>query len=174
MSFEDWLEVPLAKSPLSMSATRKPRNAASRATPAPMIPPPMISTSNRSEARAAKLRFMEWTDSHDSRRIGGRRGEKLDISSPAATIAPDGHDAILARKLLTRIIEYHDCLTFQSVAAQENTARHGRCSADAIGDVRGRYPALALDGRHHLPAVARNHHRDELGAVPVGLLRRRP
>src|SRR5947208_12072333 len=38
-------EVPAPKSDLSTSAVRNPRNAASRAIPAPVMPPPMTSTS---------------------------------------------------------------------------------------------------------------------------------
>ena len=44
MSFEDRLEAPLAKSACSINATRRPRRTASRATPAPKMPPPITST----------------------------------------------------------------------------------------------------------------------------------
>src|SRR5579884_1791726 len=53
MSRDDSDEVPLPKSPLSTSAVRNPRNAASRATPAPVIPPPITRTSTGSAAIAA-------------------------------------------------------------------------------------------------------------------------
>ena len=43
----DRLDVPLAKSFFSTSATERPRNAASRAMPHPEMPPPMTSKSNR-------------------------------------------------------------------------------------------------------------------------------
>src|SRR5437867_2532899 len=49
-------EVPAPKSDLSTSAVRNPRNAASRAIPAPVMPPPMIRTStgvSTMDARAA-------------------------------------------------------------------------------------------------------------------------
>ena len=49
--FEDFDDVPEAKSPFSTSAVLRPRLAASSATPAPVIPPPMTSTSNSSSAR---------------------------------------------------------------------------------------------------------------------------
>src|SRR6266571_2270029 len=49
-SREEWDDVPLPKSPLSTRAVRKPRNAASRAIPAPVTPPPMTSTSTGSAA----------------------------------------------------------------------------------------------------------------------------
>src|ERR1700722_3280024 len=49
--FEDFEDVPDAKSPFSTRAVRRPRLAASRATPAPVIPPPMTRTSNSSSAR---------------------------------------------------------------------------------------------------------------------------
>src|SRR5439155_345658 len=45
-----------AKSPLSTSAVRKPRSAASRAIPAPVIPPPMTNTSTGSAAIDASAR----------------------------------------------------------------------------------------------------------------------
>src|SRR5260370_16049137 len=50
MSLLDRLEVPEARSRASTRATRRPRDAASRAAPAPVMPPPMTSTSNRSAA----------------------------------------------------------------------------------------------------------------------------
>src|SRR3954452_13409115 len=43
--FEERLEVPLPKSSRSSSATEYPRVAASRATPAPVMPPPITTTS---------------------------------------------------------------------------------------------------------------------------------
>src|SRR5262245_32378109 len=46
MSFELRDDVPYAKSLRSMSATLSPRLAASRATAAPVIPPPITSRSN--------------------------------------------------------------------------------------------------------------------------------
>jgi hypothetical protein len=51
-------EVPAAKSDFSSRATENPRLAASRATPAPVIPPPTTTTSNGSavRARTASLR----------------------------------------------------------------------------------------------------------------------
>src|SRR5262245_38361650 len=51
MSFELFDEVPDAKSSRSTSAVRKPRLAASSATPTPVMPPPMTSTSKRSPLR---------------------------------------------------------------------------------------------------------------------------
>src|SRR6266581_7355395 len=54
MSRDESDEVPLAKSPLSTTAVRKPRSAASRAIPAPVIPPPTTSTSTGSAAIAAR------------------------------------------------------------------------------------------------------------------------
>src|ERR1700728_1181128 len=46
MSLLDRLEVPDARSRASTRPTRRPREAASRAAPAPVMPPPMISTSS--------------------------------------------------------------------------------------------------------------------------------
>ena len=48
--FDDFDDVPDAKSAFSTSAVRSPRLAASRATPAPVTPPPMTRTSNESPA----------------------------------------------------------------------------------------------------------------------------
>src|SRR5690606_12874542 len=50
MSLLDLLEVPEARSRASTSATRRPRVAASSATPHPVTPPPMTTTSNSSLA----------------------------------------------------------------------------------------------------------------------------
>ena len=49
--FDDFDDVPDAKSPFSTRAVLRPRLAASRATPAPVTPPPMTSTSKSSSAR---------------------------------------------------------------------------------------------------------------------------
>src|SRR5579872_5987361 len=54
-SLVDLLLVPLAKSAFSTSATLYPRAAASSATPAPVTPPPITSTSNVSLPIAARL-----------------------------------------------------------------------------------------------------------------------
>src|SRR5918911_4661070 len=53
MSFEEALLVPDAKSPLSIRATRRPRRAASRATPARVGPPPRTSRSKVPSASAS-------------------------------------------------------------------------------------------------------------------------
>jgi hypothetical protein len=50
----DLEEVPLPKSSPSMSAVRRPLVAASTAAPAPVAPPPMMSTSNSSFARSLR------------------------------------------------------------------------------------------------------------------------
>jgi hypothetical protein len=54
MSLDDLDEVPEAKSSFSTRAVRSPRLAASRATPAPVMPPPMTSTSKCWWARRAR------------------------------------------------------------------------------------------------------------------------
>ena len=54
-SREERPEVPEAKSSFSTRATERPRAAASRAMPAPVIPPPITSTSNRSSAIRPRL-----------------------------------------------------------------------------------------------------------------------
>src|SRR5437773_12439779 len=48
-------EVPAAKSSFSKRATLSPRSAASRAMPAPIMPPPMIATSKSCLLRRAKV-----------------------------------------------------------------------------------------------------------------------
>src|SRR5205809_7555591 len=48
MSRDESDEVPPPRSPLSTTAVRKPRSAASRAIPAPVIPPPMTRISTGS------------------------------------------------------------------------------------------------------------------------------
>src|SRR5437667_158715 len=55
MSFELRLLVPAAKSVRSMSATTRPRSAASRAIPAPVMPPPTTSRSSRSAGSRASV-----------------------------------------------------------------------------------------------------------------------
>ena len=53
--FEDLLDVPEAKSRASTRHTDNPRSAASRAIPAPVIPPPITRTSKVSPSNAAKV-----------------------------------------------------------------------------------------------------------------------
>src|SRR5437868_6131193 len=55
MRRDDRLDVPLAKSPLSTSATLSPRIAASRAAPAPVIPPPTMRTSKTRRASSERV-----------------------------------------------------------------------------------------------------------------------
>src|SRR5262245_18331800 len=55
MSFELRLLVPAAQSVRSTSATESPRSTASRATPTPVMPPPMTRTSGRAAGRAASV-----------------------------------------------------------------------------------------------------------------------
>src|SRR5207253_6863430 len=55
MSLELRLLVPAAKSVRSTSATGRQRSAASRAIPAPVIPPPMTSRSSRSTGSRASV-----------------------------------------------------------------------------------------------------------------------
>src|SRR5262249_34522501 len=54
ISLELRLEVPAAKSTASSSATERPRRAASRAIPAPVMPPPTTSRSRSASGRAAR------------------------------------------------------------------------------------------------------------------------
>src|SRR2546427_186960 len=76
MSRDECEDVPPPKSPLSTRAVRKPRNAASRAIPAPVIPPPMTSTSTGSAAidssAATRVRNENGVSSDNSRPSGGR------------------------------------------------------------------------------------------------------
>src|ERR1051326_1335481 len=55
ISLELRLDVPAAQSLRSTSATRRPRSAASRATPAPVIPPPTTSRSSSAEESAERV-----------------------------------------------------------------------------------------------------------------------
>lgn len=55
MSFVERLDAPEAKSSASTSATPRPRAASSRATPAPVMPPPTTQTSKVSLANRSML-----------------------------------------------------------------------------------------------------------------------
>src|SRR2546430_8695160 len=89
MSLLDRLEVPEARSRASTRATRRPRDAASRAVPAPVMPPPMTSTSNRSPAsrlsiaprsRASRAPLLAIT--HPQIRYGRRPGACTSSTQP--------------------------------------------------------------------------------------------
>src|SRR6059036_144399 len=67
ISLELRLEVPAAQSLRSTSATRSPRSAASRATPAPVMPPPMTRRSSAAAGRAARV----------ASRVSGENGEAM-------------------------------------------------------------------------------------------------
>src|SRR5882672_6848608 len=75
MRREECDDVPEPKSPLSTSAIRKPRNAASRAMPAPVIPPPITSRSTGSAAMddsaAARVRCENGVSAANSPPLGG-------------------------------------------------------------------------------------------------------
>src|SRR3989442_4847857 len=64
---------PPPKPPLPRGGGRKPRNAASRAIPAPVIPPPMTSTSTGSAA----------IDSSAATRVRNENGVSSDNSRPS-------------------------------------------------------------------------------------------
>ena len=66
MSLLDRLEVPAAKSRFSISATERPRLAASSATPQPVTPPPMTRTSKSSSPRRWSWRLLA---SHGDRQV---------------------------------------------------------------------------------------------------------
>src|SRR5256884_9513542 len=78
MSREDSDEVPPPRSPLSTTAVRKPRSAASRAIPAPVIPPPMTRTSTGSAAidasAAARVRCEKGVSLVDVLQLGPAAG----------------------------------------------------------------------------------------------------
>src|SRR6266508_3638459 len=73
MSREDSDDVPPPKSPLSTSAVRKPRSAASRAIAAPVMPPTITSTSTGSAAMASSA----------ARRVRNENGVSTDNSRPS-------------------------------------------------------------------------------------------
>ncbi len=68
---DDLEEVPEAKSSFSTRAIFSPRLAASRATPAPVMPPPTTRTSNDSEANRASARSRSNRSWCAARAIGG-------------------------------------------------------------------------------------------------------
>src|SRR5262249_21081341 len=69
MSLEERLLVPLAKSRRSSSATDSPRNAASRATPAPVMPPPITIMSKCCSARSRRFLARERKENSAGRAI---------------------------------------------------------------------------------------------------------
>lgn len=77
MSFVLLLEVPLAKSSPSIKAVLRPLVAASRAQPAPVAPPPMMTTSKLSV----------WRDLSCSSRVGSGRLMRLGATCWARTAA---------------------------------------------------------------------------------------
>src|SRR5216684_3503525 len=84
MRREECDDVPEPKSPLSIRATRRPRNAASRAIPAPVIPPPMTRTSTGASlmapstpARSAATPPPPWPTSRASGRFPSQRKENV-------------------------------------------------------------------------------------------------
>src|SRR3989442_13802612 len=78
MSRDESDEVPPPRSPLSTTAVRKPRSAASRAIPAPVIPPPMTKTSTGSAAidvsAAARVRCEKGVSLVDVLQLGPAAG----------------------------------------------------------------------------------------------------
>src|SRR6266699_4100257 len=84
MRREECDDVPEPKSPFSTRATRRPRNAASRAMPAPAMPPPMTRTSTGASlmaastpARSAATPPPPWPASRASGRFPFQRKENV-------------------------------------------------------------------------------------------------
>src|SRR5665647_3811893 len=67
MSLLERLDVPAAKSRFSISATVRPRVAASSATPHPVTPPPITRTSKVSVAKRSRARLLASGPSRDAR-----------------------------------------------------------------------------------------------------------
>src|SRR5260221_10957963 len=78
MSRDDTDDVPPPRSPLSTTAVRRPLSAASRAIPAPVIPPPMTRTSTGSAAidasAAARVRCEKGVSLVDVLQLGPAAG----------------------------------------------------------------------------------------------------
>src|SRR5678816_4181777 len=91
MSLDDLLEVPLAHSFISTSATRIPRIAASRAIPAPVMPPPITSTSKTSDSRALNVRNILERYLHAVNFPGCQRLETADASRLSMVFALPSH-----------------------------------------------------------------------------------
>src|SRR5829696_1851527 len=161
MSLEERLDVPAAKSDFSTSATLYPREAASRATPAPVIPPPTTTRSNASRSSVASASARGITEG----RLRSRPG--------AAARVP----AILARA--TEVQQPDDvlALTHSDRGATLGRPQHGG-RAPVAGEparVRGEQDDVARDGGRAevllvLDWITRfEHRRDHEGGRAVEL-----
>src|SRR5215218_382514 len=92
MSLEDADDVPEPRSFCSTSITRKPRPAASRAIPAPLMPPPITSRSNAAfllsgmgsperppHQPEGRLRIRDLTGADPIERLGEPRRQHLEV-----------------------------------------------------------------------------------------------
>src|SRR5881394_1944410 len=114
MRSEECEDVPAPKSDLSTSAVRNPRNAASRAIPAPVMPPPMISRSTGVSTMDAKAAARVCSDSQEEEKnlmpgLNGRRVAVVaGVRTPftkAGTSLKDARAVDLARYAARELIE---------------------------------------------------------------------
>ena len=140
-SFDDFDDVPDAKSPLSTSAMRSPRDAASSATPVPVMPPPTTSTSNGLVGEAADA--LGAVERHGVRLLASTRG-------PARSeIAAEEHhrERVFVGRAASR--RSPGCGTARS-RRSARARRRGAC-----GGTRGRAPRCIAASHNARPDAAR-------------------
>ena len=106
MSLDDRDEVPLARSAPSIRATFSPREAASTAAPAPVTPPPTMSTSkvsSRSRCRSASRRCGDRAPAayRDSLRSRTCPRYLARMTPPVPPRGPDSHIGAIVAAVLT-------------------------------------------------------------------------
>src|SRR5882724_255297 len=90
MSLDDCDVVAEAKSPFSTSATDTPRRASSRATPAPAMPPPTMTTSYSASSSGQGRPIIRSGDPADSRDGGHGGHDQPRGALSIALVAPPG------------------------------------------------------------------------------------
>src|SRR6267143_4782810 len=140
ISLDDRPEVPLAKSSPSNRATRRPRMAASRATPQPVIPPPITRRSNCSPEGAVIL-FL----------LGVLRNQpkykEFDRKIRISPLLLHRHHSARAAKQTVRSGEYH------AVLSHTGRRRGDRKRCPQNPAVTGLRPSRSLRVGHRLRAM---------------------
>src|SRR5215510_9906484 len=152
MSLVDADEVPLAKSPCSANKTDSPRPTASRATPQPLMPPPMIARSRMPPSA------FPWVCSCQAAAPGHRRFIRLRLNTKrrlsnfferSSLVGDLDGDVALSAQLAHALRRLGLGDEIVELGDMTDAHRRGALELHAIGDQNG-FAGAVHDGLRHL------------------------